>query len=311
MLAVVFPGQGSQAVGMASDFAQGFPEARAALDEAEAAFGGGLLERIERGPESELARTEITQPAVLAASIAIWRVVEKRLPAAPGMFAGHSLGEYAAVVAAGGLALGEAVKLVRRRGALMQEAVPEGEGAMAAVLGSDPETIARICAETPGLVAPANFNSPAQTVIAGRRSSVSAAGEALLGAGAKRVVPLDVSAPFHCALMAPAMEKLAPELAAAGFRDLRVPVVSNVDARPYTRAADARERLRAQVCAPVRWVDCVATLVASGAVLELELGPGKVLSGLAAKIDRALGRANVEKVADLEGALARAAEAAK
>ncbi|HTO70610.1 MAG TPA: ACP S-malonyltransferase [Myxococcota bacterium] len=311
MLAVVFPGQGSQAVGMAIDFARGFPEARAALDEAEAGFGGGLLERIERGPDEELSRTEITQPAVLAASIAIWRVVEKRLAVQPAVFAGHSLGEYSAVVAAGGLPLGDAVRLVRRRGALMQEAVPEGEGSMAAVLGSDPETIARVCAETPGLVAPANFNSPAQTVIAGRRSSVSAAGEALLKAGAKRVVPLQVSAPFHCALMAPAMEKLAPELGAAPFRELRVPVISNVDAKPYTRAHDARARLREQVCAPVRWVDCVQAAIGAGAKLELEVGPGKVLTGLAAKIDRALARASVENVAELEPALARAAEAAK
>jgi [acyl-carrier-protein] S-malonyltransferase len=311
MLAVVFPGQGSQAVGMATDFARSFPEARAALDEADAAFGGGLVDLIERGPESELARTEITQPAVLAASIAIWRVVETRLPVQPSWFAGHSLGEYSAVVAAGGLPLDAAVRLVRRRGALMQEAVPEGEGAMAAVLGSDPETIARVCAETDGVVAPANFNSPPQTVIAGRRTSVLAAGEALLKAGAKRVVPLDVSAPFHCTLMAPAMEKLAPELAAAPFRDLRVPVVANVDAKPYAKADEARERLRAQVCAPVRWVDCVSALVAAGAKLELEVGPGKVLSGLAAKIDRALGRANVEKLEDLEGAVARAAELAR
>jgi [acyl-carrier-protein] S-malonyltransferase len=309
MLAVVFPGQGSQAVGMAADFARTYEEARAALDEAEEGFGGGLLERIERGPESELARTEITQPAVLAASIAIWRVVEPRLSKSPAMFAGHSLGEYSALVAAGGLPLADAVRLVRRRGALMQEAVPEGEGAMAAVLGSDAETIARICADTPGVVAPSNFNSPGQTVIAGRRTSVSAAGAALLSAGAKRVIELDVSAPFHCELMASAMEKLTPELGAAPFHELRVPVVSNVDARPYTSAGDARARLRAQVCAPVRWVDCVRTLIDAGARLQLEVGPGKVLSGFAAKIDRALGRANVEKLEDLDSALARAAEA--
>ncbi|HTO52048.1 MAG TPA: ACP S-malonyltransferase [Myxococcota bacterium] len=309
MLAVVFPGQGSQTVGMATDFAERFPQARAALDEADAAFGGGLLQRISSGPESELARTEVTQPAVLAASIAIWRVVQTRLPEPPALFAGHSLGEYSAVVAAGGLPLADAVRLVRRRGALMQEAVPLGEGAMAAVLGSDAETIARICAETPGLVCPANFNSLSQTVIAGRSAAVAAAGESLVKAGAKRVVPLDVSAPFHCELMKPAMEKLAPELEAAPFRDLSTPVIANVDAKPYTRAADARARLRAQVCAPVRWVECVQTLVAAGVTLELEVGPGKVLSGLAAKIDRNLGRANVEKLGDLAGAIARAGEA--
>ncbi|MEX2207595.1 MAG: ACP S-malonyltransferase [Myxococcota bacterium] len=309
MLAVVFPGQGSQTVGMAMDFARAHAEARAALDEADAAFGGGLLRRLESGPASDLARTEITQPAILAASIAIWRVVEPRLPSAPVLFAGHSLGEYSALVAAGGLPLGEAVRLVRRRGALMQEAVPEGEGAMAAVLGLDPAEVTRICAEVDGVVAPANFNSPVQTVIAGRRQAVSLACERMSAAGAKRVVALDVSAPFHCELMAPAMEKLAPELEAARFTELRVPVVSNVDAQPYTSAALARTRLREQVCAPVRWVDCVKQLVSTGATLELEVGPGKVLSGLAAKIDRALGRANVEKLEDLDASLARAAEA--
>ncbi len=309
MLAVVFPGQGSQAVGMGVDFARAHAEARAALDEADAAFGGGLAKLLEDGPESELARTEITQPAILAASIAIWRVVEPRLPKAPILFAGHSLGEYAALVAAGGLPLGDAVKLVRRRGALMQEAVPEGEGAMAAVLGLDAPVVAQICAGIDGVVAPANFNSPVQTVIAGRRDAVTAACEKLSAAGAKRVVALDVSAPFHCALMAPAQEKLAPELDAARFTALGTPVVSNVDAKPYTSADDARARLRAQVTAPVRWVECVQTLIGAGAKLELEVGPGKVLSGLAAKIDKSLGRANVEKLADLDGALARCAEA--
>ena len=310
MLAVVFPGQGSQTVGMAMDFVRAHAEARAAVDEADSAFGGGLRALLESGPESELARTEITQPAILTAAIAIWRVVESRLPRAPAVFAGHSLGEYAAIVAAGGLPLGDAVRLVRRRGALMQEAVPEGEGAMAAVLGLEAADVARICSEVQGVVAPANYNSPVQTVIAGRRQAVSDACARMTAAGAKRVVALDVSAPFHCELMAPAMEKLAPELAAARFSDLRVPVISNVDAKPYTSAAVARERLREQVCAPVRWVDCVKQMIASGAKLELEVGPGKVLSGLAAKIDRSLGRANVEKLEDLDGALARAAELA-
>ena len=309
MLAVVFPGQGSQAVGMAMDFVQAHAEARVAVEEADAAFGGGLRQLLESGPESELARTEITQPAILTASIAIWRVVETRLPRAPGLFAGHSLGEYSALVAAGALPLGDAVRLVRRRGALMQEAVPEGEGAMAAVLGLEPSEVARICAEVDGVVAPANFNSPVQTVIAGRRIAVLEACERMTAAGAKRVVALDVSAPFHCALMAPAMEKLVPELAAARFGDLKTPVIANFDAQPYTRAVEARQRLRDQVCAPVRWVDCVQKLVASGVKLELEVGPGKVLSGLAAKIDRSLGRANIEKLGDLEGALARTAEA--
>lgn len=309
MLAVVFPGQGSQAVGMAMDFVRAHAEARAAIDEADAAFGGGLRRLLERGPVSELARTEITQPAILAASIAIWRVVEPRLPSAPVLFAGHSLGEYSALVAGGGLPLGDAIRLVRRRGALMQEAVPEGEGAMAAVVGLEPAEVSRICAEVDGVVAPANFNSPIQTVIAGRHAAVSLACERMTAAGAKRVVALDVSAPFHCELMAPAMEKLTPELEAARFSELRIPVVSNVDAQPYTRAATARARLREQVCAPVRWVDCVKQLISCGAKLQLEVGPGKVLSGLAAKIDRSLARANIEKLEDLDAALVRAAEA--
>ncbi len=308
MLAVVFPGQGSQAIGMAMDFVRAHAEARAAIDEADAAFGGGLRQLLESGPESELARTEITQPAILAASIAIWRVVEPRLPCQPLLFAGHSLGEYSALVASGGLPLADAIRLVRRRGALMQEAVPAGEGAMAAVVGLDPAEVARICAEVDGVVAPANFNSPVQTVIAGRHAAVSTACERMTAAGAKRVVALDVSAPFHCELMAPAMEKLAPELEAARFSALRIPVVSNVDAQPYTDAATARSRLREQVCAPVRWVDCVKRLMSAGAKLELEVGPGKVLSGLAAKIDRSFARANVEKLEDLEPALARSAE---
>ncbi len=240
MLAVVFPGQGSQAVGMAMDFVRAHAEARSAVEEADTAFGGGLRELIENGPAAELARTEVTQPAILAASIAIWRVVEPRLPRVPVLFAGHSLGEYSALVASGGLPLADAIRLVRRRGALMQEAVPAGEGAMAAVVGLEATEVSRICAEIDGVVAPANFNSPVQTVIAGRREAVSEACERMTAAGAKRVVVLDVSAPFHCELMAPAMEKLTPELEAARFCALRVPVVSNVDAKPYSDATTAR-----------------------------------------------------------------------
>ena len=309
MLAVVFPGQGSQAIGMALDFARAHDAARETFKEAEEAFGGGLLERIESGPAEELARTEITQPAVLAASVAIWRCVEPRLPAPAGIFAGHSLGEYAALVAAGGLPLGDAVRLVRRRGAFMQDAVPAGEGEMLAVMGLEASAVAAACAEVEGPVAPANLNSPVQTVIAGARDAVRAAGENCKAAGAKRVVPLPVSAPFHCELMRPAAERLAPELGAAPFRDWERPVVSNVSARAYTRAEDARRLLYEQVCSPVRWVECVGALAAAGATAQLEVGPGKVLSGLAARIDRRLPRANVETLDDLEPALATLAEA--
>ncbi len=309
MLAIVFPGQGSQTLGMACDFAAQFPESRAVLEEADEAFGGPLREWIEHGPEERLRRTEVTQPAILAASIAVYRAIAPRLEVPAAFLAGHSLGEYTAQVAGGGLELAEAVRLVRRRGALMQEAVPEGEGAMAAVLGLSADDVDGICAATEGVVAPANLNAPAQTVIAGARAAVEAAASALREAGAKRVVPLDVSAPFHCELMASAQEKLTPELAAAGFRDLAVPVLSNVTAEPYRTAAEARELLRRQVCAPVRWVACVERLVREGVRVQLELGPGKILTGLASRIDRGLACARVSTVAEADAALRRVEEA--
>ena len=309
MLAVVFPGQGSQVVGMSADFADTFAESQSVFDEADRAFGGPLSDWIRSGPEETLRRTEVTQPAILAASIAIYRALEPRLPAAPALLAGHSLGEYTALVAAGALDLEDAIRLVRRRGALMAEAVAEGEGSMLAVLGLSGAEVGRICADTAGVVAPANFNSPVQTVVAGERGAVESAGEALRAAGAKRLVPLAVSAPFHCPLMAPAAEKLAPALAEACFRDLRIPVVSNVSAEPYRTAAEARALLHAQVCAPVRWVDCVRSLVGSGVSVQLEVGPGNVLSGLAARIDRGLVRAGVSTTDDVDGALARVSEA--
>ncbi len=309
MFAVVFPGQGSQAVGMAADFAAAHAEAREVLAAADEAFGGPLSDWIREGPEERLRQTEITQPAILAASIAIWRVLEPRLSQPAAFFAGHSLGEYTALVATGALDLADAVALVRQRGALMQQAVPQGEGAMLAVMGLDAEEVARICAGIDAPVAPANLNSPVQTVIAGASAAVAAAREALVKAGAKRVIKLEVSAPFHCELLAPAMEKLTPVLAATSFRDARAPVISNVTAEPYRDADVARERLRAQVCAPVRWVECVSRLVSEGVRLQLEVGPGKVLSGLVARIDRGLACANVATLADLEPALAAVAEA--
>jgi [acyl-carrier-protein] S-malonyltransferase len=309
MLAVVFPGQGSQEVGMASDFAARFPESRAALAEADEAFGGPLSSWLRDGPEERLRRTEVTQPAILAASIAIWRAVEPRLARPPALLAGHSLGEYTALVAGGGLDLAEAVRLVRRRGQLMAEAVPEGQGAMVAVLGLEGEEVARVCAEIPGQVAPANYNSDVQTVIAGEKRAVELAGEALRAAGAKRLIPLAVSAPFHCALMAPAQEKLAPALGEACFRDLRIPVVSNVTAEPYRGGAEARELLVRQVTAPVRWVETVAAFGAAGVRVHLEVGPGHVLTGLAGRLDRSLRRPHIATVEQLEPALAEVAGA--
>ncbi len=292
---------------MGLDLAREHAASREVFEIAEEAFGGGLRERIERGPAEELARTEITQPAILTASIAIWRAVEPRLETPPAFFAGHSLGEYTALVAAGGLPLADAVRLVRRRGAFMQEAVPADQGKMAAIVGLDGAAVARACAEIDGPVAPANFNSPVQTAIAGSAAAVDAAAEACRGAGAKRVVELEVSAPFHCELMQPAADKLRPELESAGFADFATPVISNVTTEPYTSADAARRLLYEQVCSPVRWVECVQRLVELGVTAQLELGPGKVLSGLAAKIDRGLVRANVETLADLDAALEKIA----
>lgn len=308
MFAVVFPGQGSQAIGMAADFAAQSAAAREVFEQADAAFGGPLSTWMREGPDERLRRTEITQPAVLTASIAAYRALEPQFPSAPAFFAGHSLGEYSALVAAGTLEFRDAVALVRQRGALMQEAVPEGEGAMVAVMGLSGAEVARVCAEVADRVAPANYNSPVQTVIAGSAAAVAKASEALEAAGAKRLVPLEVSAPFHSELMTPAMEKLAPLLAQTGFREARVPVVSNVTAEPYREPAAARDLLRQQVCAPVRWVECVERLTAEGVTLQLEVGPGRVLSGLAARIDKKLGRANVAAIADVEGALAALGE---
>lgn len=302
MLAVVFPGQGAQRVGMSFDFAERFPEARAVFEEADDAFGGTLSRWIREGPEESLRRTEVTQPAVLAASIAVYRVVEPRLPEPPSFVAGHSLGEYSALVASGALALGDAIRLVRLRGRLMQEAVPEGAGEMAAVMGLGAEEVERICARHKNVFA-ANYNSDAQIVIAGERDAVRDAGDDLRSAGAKRVTRLEVSAPFHSPLMRPAAEKLATALATLRFGRFRCPVISNVTGRPYDTAEEAREVLREQVCAPVRWVDCLRTLAASGVRSQLEVGPGRVLTGLVARIDRSLARANVEEVGDLDRAL--------
>lgn len=309
MYAIVFPGQGSQHVGMAGDFARDHPSAREVFETADRAFGGPLSSWILQGPESELRRTEITQPAVLAASIAIYRVLEAELPQPPALMAGHSLGEYTALVATRALDLADAVALVRQRGALMQEAVPEGEGAMLAVIGLEPEQVTRICAETSGVVAPANLNAPGQIVIAGAADAVVRAQAALTEAGARRLIPLEVSAPFHCPLMSPAQEKLAPLLAQTGFRDATIPIVSNVTAEPYRGGARARELLREQVCAPVRWTESVLRMRAEGVTLQLEVGPGRVLSGLAPRIDRGLARANLDALAGLEAAISAVREA--
>ncbi len=284
--AFVFPGQGSQKVGMGSAWVAEFPAARAAFAEASAALGFDLAQLCASGPEEELQLTANTQPAILAVSVAIGRVLAERGVAADAM-AGHSLGEYSAHVVAGTLALADAARLVRRRGQLMQEAVPVGVGAMAAILGLAPEAVAAAAAEAAGdeVCAVANYNSPEQTVIAGHRAAVERAMALCRERGARRALPLPVSAPFHCSLMEPARRGLTPDLEAAGFADPSVPVMVNIDASPVTTGAAARDALIRQIDGPVRWIDSVRRLREEfGITRFVEVGPGAVLSGLVRRI---------------------------
>ncbi len=310
-LAFVFPGQGSQAVGMGQALSQAYPEARAALDEADAAVGGGLAQLIAEGPEEELRKTANTQPAIVAVSVAAWRAFSAqagaRMPQA-AFFAGHSLGEYSALVASGAMGLRDAVRATRARGTFMQEAVPEGEGAMAVILGLDPAKVAEACAEAraaePGkTVEPANFNSPVQTVIAGHAPAVDRAIAACKSRGAKRAIPLPVSAPFHCSLMEPVKPRLADVLAGISFGKPSAPIIANASAAPNDDAGQIARLLIDQVSAPVRWVDTIQKMTAAGVDTVVELGPGKVLAGLARNIDKGLRTFSVEDPASLSAAL--------
>jgi [acyl-carrier-protein] S-malonyltransferase len=295
MIAFVFPGQGSQRVGMGRALAEASPLARAAFEEADAAFAEAgersgrqsLSGMIVDGPEDRLALTEITQPAILAASIAAFRVLEAE-GIRPSFVAGHSLGEYSANVAAGTFAFAAAVGVVRHRGRYMQEAVPVGHGAMAAILGLDADTVRRACDEASAgeIVSPANINGGGQIVIAGTAAAVRRASERAKALGAKRAIPLPVSAPFHCALMKPAEQRLEPELRALPARDPAVPIVANVDAEPKRRAGEAIDALVRQVSAPVRWEAVVERLASEGVSTYVEVGPGTVLSGLIKKIHK-------------------------
>jgi len=289
MIAFVFPGQGSQKVGMSRALADAFPVARQVFDEADDALGESLSRVIWEGPEAALMLTQNTQPAILTASIAAYRVLEAEgLSSNLAFAAGHSLGEYSAHVAAGTFAFADAVRLVRNRGRYMQEAVPIGTGAMAAILGLDADKVAQACAEASqgDVVSPANMNGAGQIVIAGAKAAVDRAGVRAKELGAKRVIPLAVSAPFHCALMKPAEDRLAPELRAMRSANPRVPVVANVDASPQRDSASAIEALVRQVSAAVRWEESVQRLASDGVTTYVEVGPGTVLSGLIRKIHR-------------------------
>ncbi len=307
-LAFIFPGQGSQHAGMGRDLADNHPVARAVFEEADQALAFSVSGLCFNGPEEELQLTANTQPAILTASVAAFRVLSER-GVKPDFVAGHSLGEYSALVAAGALSLGDAARLVRRRGELMQEAVPVGVGAMAAILGIDADKVTEACqvAAQGQFCGPANFNTPSQIVIAGHREAVERAVEECKARGAKRAMMLKVSAPFHSALMMPAQEQMAEPLAQAAFNDLAIPIVNNVDAAVTASGQTSREALIRQISAPVRWTDSVAKLFAEGVETFVEVGPGKVLCGLVKAIARDAGKEvkllNVEDQASLQATL--------
>ena len=306
MIAFVFPGQGAQKVGMGQSLARASDVCRDTFAEADAALGEPLSELCFAGPEDRLMLTENTQPAILAMSVAVCRLVTAE-GVTPSFAAGHSLGEYSAHVAAGTLSFADALRTVRRRGRYMQDAVPIGEGAMAAILGLDAPVVDAVCAEVRSesgrIVTPANLNAPGQVVIAGHADAVARAGERTKARGAKRVIPLAVSAPFHCPLMKPAEERLAPELRTLPASDPRIPVVANVDAEPKRTAAAAIDALIAQIASPVRWEDVVRRLVREGTRTFVELGPGTVLAGLIKKIDRGVTVLSIEDENGLRSAM--------
>ncbi|MBA0168007.1 MULTISPECIES: ACP S-malonyltransferase [Pectobacterium] len=303
--AMVFPGQGSQTVGMLAELAAEHPIVTETFAQASEALGYDLWQLTQQGPAEELNKTWQTQPALLTASVAIWRVWQQRGGKAPALMSGHSLGEYSALVCAGVLDFQQAVRLVELRGKLMQEAVPEGTGAMYAIIGLDNDAIAKACEESAQgqVVSPVNFNSPGQVVIAGNKDAVERAGAACKAAGAKRALPLPVSVPSHCALMEPAAKKLAVALESVTFNAPVIPVVNNVDASIETTPEAIRDALVRQLYCPVRWTDCVEFMASQGVESLLEVGPGKVLTGLTKRIVDTLTAAAVNDPASLSAAI--------
>lgn len=306
-LAFVFPGQGSQKVGMLADIAEAFPIVKQTFAEASDALGYDMWALIQQGPQEELNLTEKTQPILLTSSVALWRVWQEKSGVRPSLLAGHSLGEFSALVCAGTITFADAVRLVRARGQFMQTAVPVGEGAMAAVLGLEDEQLLQICSDASkdgGVVEAVNFNAPGQVVIAGTVAAVERAIELCKAAGSKRALPLPVSAPFHTSLMRPAGDKLKAAMAELSFAAPAIPVVHNVNAQPESDPDKIKAILFEQIFSPVRWVQCVEYLAGQGITSAVECGPGKVLGGLIKRIDKRINCLGIEDCAGLEAALA-------
>ncbi len=304
-LAFVFPGQGSQSLAMQDELAERFPEVKATYAEASEQLGYDLWQLAQEGPKEKLDETVVTQPVMMTAGFAGWRVWQNAGGETPALLAGHSLGEYTALVCAGVIEFPDAIRLIRRRAELMQQAVPAGDGAMAAILGLDDETVLSVCrdAEEGQVVQAVNFNTPGQVVIAGARSAVERAAELATSAGARRALLLNVSVPAHSDLMRPAAEELAEALAATNLMAPSIPVISNVDVVPYETVEQIRDGLRRQLHSPVRWAETIEFMIEHGITKVVECGPGKVLAGLNRRIDRGLSSKCLDSPAALAAAL--------